>query len=157
MLRRLWLLFAQATTVGLAALFIVATLRPEWLRGAPPVVSTPVSGNVSIQQVALSDSGNRPATVSSYADAARRAMGAVVSVYVSAKKLGCEMRLINMTRQVAKLLGGTPDQLGTYIWDHWFGEPEEPTEAHVQTVVQFILDHPDLDDEAAVQAARRVI
>ena len=60
MLRRLWLLFAQATTVGLAALFIVATLRPEWLRGAPPVVSTPVSGNVSIQQVALSDSGDRP-------------------------------------------------------------------------------------------------
>ena len=48
MLRRLWLLFAQATTIGLAALFIVATLRPEWLRGAPAVVSTPVSGNVSI-------------------------------------------------------------------------------------------------------------
>ena len=83
MLRRLWLLFAQATTVGLAALFIVATLRPEWLRGAPPVVSTPVSGNVSIQQVALSDSGNRPAAATSYADAARRAMGAVVSVYTT--------------------------------------------------------------------------
>jgi len=48
MLRRLWLMFAQATTIGLAALFIVATLRPEWLRGTPAVVSTPVSGGVAI-------------------------------------------------------------------------------------------------------------
>jgi len=31
MLRNLWLTFAQAVTVGLAALFIVSTLRPEWL------------------------------------------------------------------------------------------------------------------------------
>jgi hypothetical protein len=59
--------------------------------------------------------------------------------------------------QVAKLLGGTPDHLGSYIWDHWFGEPEEPTEAQVQTVVKFIVEHPALDDEAAVEAARRVI
>jgi len=35
MIRRLWLIFAQATTVGLAALFIVATLRPEWLNRMP--------------------------------------------------------------------------------------------------------------------------
>src|SRR5882672_8469955 len=83
MLRRLWLLFAQATTVGLAALFIVATLRPEWLRGAPPVVSAPLTGSVAIQQVALSDSANRGNVATSYADAARRAMGAVVSVYSS--------------------------------------------------------------------------
>ncbi|HTT10396.1 MAG TPA: trypsin-like peptidase domain-containing protein [Burkholderiaceae bacterium] len=83
MLRRLWLLFAQATTVGLAALFIVATLRPEWLRGAPPVVSTPVANNVSIQQVAPSDAPSRPVATNSYAEAAQRAMGAVVSVYTT--------------------------------------------------------------------------
>jgi serine protease DegQ len=83
MLRRLWLLFAQATTVGLAALFIVATLRPEWLRGTTQVVSTPVSGSVSVQQVALSDASNRGAAPTSYAEAARRAMGAVVSVYTT--------------------------------------------------------------------------
>jgi len=83
MVRRLWLLFAQATTVGLAALFIVATLRPEWLRGASPVVSTPVSGNVSIQQIVVPDPANRAAGTTSYADAARRAMGAVVSVYTT--------------------------------------------------------------------------
>ena len=83
MLRRLWLLFAQATTVGLAALFVVATLRPEWLRGAPAVVSTPVSSGVAIQQVALADPANRAGAPTSYAEAARRAMGAVVSVYTT--------------------------------------------------------------------------
>jgi serine protease DegQ len=83
MLRRLWLLFAQATTVGLAALFIVATLRPGWLRGAPAVVSAPASGGVAIQQVALPEPANRGGSPTSYADAARRAMGAVVSVYTT--------------------------------------------------------------------------
>ena len=32
-MRRLWLLFSQTVTVLLAAWFIVATLKPEWLRG----------------------------------------------------------------------------------------------------------------------------
>ena len=28
---RLWLIFAQAATVAVAALFVVSTFRPEWL------------------------------------------------------------------------------------------------------------------------------
>ncbi|HXF46933.1 MAG TPA: trypsin-like peptidase domain-containing protein [Burkholderiaceae bacterium] len=83
MLRRLWLLFAQATTIGLAALFIVATLKPEWLRKAPPVVSTPLTENVAIQRAATPEAGERVAAVQSYAEAARRAMPAVVSVYTT--------------------------------------------------------------------------
>jgi serine protease DegQ len=31
-MKRLWLLFAQTVTVALALWFIVATLKPEWLR-----------------------------------------------------------------------------------------------------------------------------
>ncbi len=82
MLRRLWLLFAQATTIGLALLFIVATLKPEWLRRSPVALSTPVSGNVSIQQVAAQP-GSRPEPTGSYADAAKRAAPAVVSIYTT--------------------------------------------------------------------------
>jgi serine protease DegQ len=82
MLRRLWLLFAQATTVGLALLFIVATLKPDWLRRSPVALSTPVSGNVSIQQVAAQP-GSRPEPAGSYADAAKRAAPAVVSIYTT--------------------------------------------------------------------------
>jgi serine protease DegQ len=84
MLRRLWLLFAQATTMGLALLFIVSTLKPEWLKRAPLSVATPVSGNVSIQQV--STAGPPPArgeAPASYGEAARLAMPAVVSIYTA--------------------------------------------------------------------------
>ena len=34
-MKRLWLLFAQTATVLLAAYFVVATLKPEWLDRAP--------------------------------------------------------------------------------------------------------------------------
>jgi serine protease DegQ len=85
MLKRLWLLFAQATTVGLALLFIVSTLKPDWLRRSPLSVSTPVSGNVSIQQVSVGPppSLGRLESLGSYGDAARLAMPAVVSIYTA--------------------------------------------------------------------------
>jgi len=86
MLRRLWLLFAQVTTVGLALLFIVSTLKPDWLRRTPSVLATPVSKDVSIQQVTADPAGGRSEALSSYGEAARRAMPAVVSVY-TAKEL----------------------------------------------------------------------
>ncbi|GIL04114.1 Do family serine endopeptidase [Betaproteobacteria bacterium PRO7] len=82
MLRRLWLLFAQATTVGLALLFIVTTLKPEWLKRGPAVLSTPVSSEVSIRQVAP-PAGAPRTPAASYAEAAQRAMPAVVSVYTT--------------------------------------------------------------------------
>ena len=46
MLRRLWLIFAQATTVGLALLFIVSTLRPEWI-GRSPATLAPALADVT--------------------------------------------------------------------------------------------------------------
>lgn len=82
MLRRLWLLFAQATTVGLALLFIVTTLKPEWLGRAPAGLSVPAQGEISIRQVAPPEGAAR-APAASYADAAQRAMPAVVSVYTT--------------------------------------------------------------------------
>ena len=30
-MRRLWLIFSQAATVALAVLFVVGTLKPQWL------------------------------------------------------------------------------------------------------------------------------
>ena len=81
MLRRLWLVFAQATTVGLAVLFIVTTLKPEWLRRSSLPVPAPAVRDVSIQQVA--GTPDRAGLVNSYSDAAKRAMPAVVSVYTT--------------------------------------------------------------------------
>ena len=75
LLRRFWLLFAQAATVCLAALFVVATLRPDLLAR--------VSGRnnvVLLQETATPVSLRR---VDSFADAAKKAMPAVVNIYTS--------------------------------------------------------------------------
>ena len=80
MLSRLWLLFAQAVTVGLALLFIVATLKPHWLREAPTLAPAP---QVTITQAAAPETARAAVAMKSYAEAARRAMPAVVSVYTT--------------------------------------------------------------------------
>jgi serine protease DegQ len=87
MLRRAWLVFAQTTTVGLALLFVVTTLRPQWLaRGpaAPRTADTSVPepvAHTSIRQVAADAPIQRVNALGSYADAAMQAMPAVVNVY----------------------------------------------------------------------------
>ncbi len=75
MLRKFWLLFAQACTLCLAALFVVATLRPDLLAQA-----TRRDGVVLLQETST------PVTtpiIASHADAAKKAMPAVVNVYTS--------------------------------------------------------------------------
>ncbi|KVO79515.1 Do family serine endopeptidase [Burkholderia ubonensis] len=81
MLRRFWLFFAQAVTVLLALMFIVVTLKPQWLQRQGQLgkqLATPI---VALREVAPSI-GGAPATTS-YADAAQKAMPAVVNVFSS--------------------------------------------------------------------------
>ena len=84
MWRRTWLLFSQAVTVAVAALFVVATFRPAWLgdRSASAGPSWPKASVVQAPPVAPptpAASGVAPMT-GSFAVAARRAAPAVVSV-----------------------------------------------------------------------------
>ncbi|TJZ79129.1 Do family serine endopeptidase [Chitiniphilus eburneus] len=75
-MKKLWLIFAQTTTVGLAVWFLIALLHPDWLpkRTEPPEV-------VVVQS---SEPKASPASgVPSYRDAARRAMPAVVNIYTA--------------------------------------------------------------------------
>jgi len=83
MLKRFWLLFAQAVTLLLALLFIVATLKPEWLQRQGQPGQQPASSVVALQETApAAHLRNKPAW--SYADAAQKAMPAVVNIYSSA-------------------------------------------------------------------------
>ncbi|MFN0183085.1 MAG: S1C family serine protease [Aquabacterium sp.] len=78
-MRRLWLIFSQTVTVALALLFVVNTLKPQWLLRpgtALPVVSVAAAPPASSAEVATAAPG-------SYASAARRASPAVVSVNAS--------------------------------------------------------------------------
>ncbi|MCC7113894.1 MAG: trypsin-like peptidase domain-containing protein [Burkholderiales bacterium] len=85
MLRRFWLLFAQACTLCVAALFVVSTLRPDLL----PRLSGPRSGTVVLTQEAVPAAAAGQAgaaaagTHGSLSAAARKALPAVVNIYTS--------------------------------------------------------------------------
>jgi serine protease DegQ len=79
-MQRLWLLFAQTVTVGLAIWFIVATLKPDW---APRVTSGSQSASVASPMVAEEAPVSGGATQRSYRDASRRAMPSVVNIFTT--------------------------------------------------------------------------
>jgi serine protease DegQ len=77
-MRRLWLIFSQAVTVALALLFVVATLKPEWLNRSP--------GQMLPQIVSIATAPDNAASgppPGSLAAAAQRAAPAVVSITAS--------------------------------------------------------------------------
>ena len=76
-MKRLWLLFSQTTTVLLAAYFVVATLKPQWIGHN----SQSLSGAVSLIEAAPAISGAAPA--GSFRAAAQKASAAVVSINTS--------------------------------------------------------------------------
>jgi serine protease DegQ len=87
MLRRFWLFFAQAVTVLLALMFIVSTLKPQWLQRQGQFGQQLAAPIVALQEVAPHMGGapsSQPApSQSSYAEGARHAMPAVVNVFSS--------------------------------------------------------------------------
>jgi serine protease DegQ len=81
MWRRTWLVFSQAVTVAVAVLFVVGTLKPEWLpggRGGPAAAMLPTPTLVQVAPAPGRGGGARP--TAGYSLAARRAAPAVVSV-----------------------------------------------------------------------------
>jgi serine protease DegQ len=76
-MRRLWLLFAQTVTVGLAIWFIVAALKPDWASGMRSARVT--STTVPMLEAPVSASSAQ----GSYRDAAKRAMPSVVNIFTT--------------------------------------------------------------------------
>ena len=75
-MRKFWLLFAQATTIGLAVLFVVHTLRPSLLPNAAR------SGVVTLYESAM-NGGDLPSV--GFSKAAQRVMPAVVNIFTSSE------------------------------------------------------------------------
>ncbi|MBS4098117.1 MAG: Do family serine endopeptidase [Sulfuricella sp.] len=72
-MRRFWLIFSQTATVCLAALFVLATLKPELL---------PWRGNSVVTLHEAPNSAGEP-KVASYSGAVKKAMPSVVNIYTS--------------------------------------------------------------------------
>ncbi len=79
MLHRLWSIFAQTATVCLAVLFVVSTLKPEWLARKPaapqPTARVPVQVAPPVQPEVM--------RVESFHDAVQRATPSVVNIFTS--------------------------------------------------------------------------
>ena len=78
-MKQLWLIFAQAATIGVALLFVVATFRPDWL-GRPLLPGTGTA-IVSLKEATPLATGT--ARTNSYSEAVRRAVPSVVNIYTS--------------------------------------------------------------------------
>jgi len=79
-LKRLWLIFAQAVTVALAAVFVASTLKPQWLQPAR-LQEAPVAQTA--RQIALPPTPPASVVRTGFAQAARAAAPAVVSITAS--------------------------------------------------------------------------
>ena len=74
-MRKFWLLFSQATTIGLAVLFVINTLKPGLLPSAAR------SGVVTLHESVSSSGSQMPAT--GFSAAAQKVMPAVVNIFTS--------------------------------------------------------------------------
>ena len=73
-MNRLWLIFAQTVTVAVAVLFVVTTLKPDWL---------PTQQSVIALQEARPVIEDEKRSLGSYREAARAALPSVVHIYTT--------------------------------------------------------------------------
>lgn len=85
-MRRLWLMFAQAVTVALALLFVVSTLKPEWMTRAPQIIALPTPAPApTATEPAQTTASIAPTDLKalSYSGAASKALPSVVHIFTS--------------------------------------------------------------------------
>lgn len=73
MFKRIWWVFAQTVTVLVALVFVVSTLRPDWLPRRDGFITTQVTQTVPVSVPAAG----------TYADAVKRAVPAVANIYTT--------------------------------------------------------------------------
>jgi len=76
-MRRLWIIFSQTATICLAVLFVVATLKPEWLPARAPLLP------IAVMQQEAPNAGATAPRADSYHAAVKKAMPSVVNISTS--------------------------------------------------------------------------
>ena len=109
-MRKYWLLFAQAVTVALAVLFVIALFRPDLLSWQPRLTTD----GLTIRQV---ESGSPSGSTNSFAEAARHAIPAVVNVFTKKQVRGTRNPLMDDP-----------------VFRHFFGERLDPRPQEVSNL-----------------------
>jgi serine protease DegQ len=78
-MKRLWLVFSQTATVCLALLFVISTLKPEWLSSRPVLSSL---GTATTFQ-SVPDTPPGAVRANSYNEAVKKATPSVVNIFTS--------------------------------------------------------------------------
>lgn len=100
-MRRLWLLFAQTVTIGLALWFIVATLKPEWITQSSHQIQ------IDNESVSIRESSEPTSSQNTYRQASQRAMPSVVNIFTT-----------KAARQTSHPLSNDP------LFRHFFGDAD---------------------------------
>jgi serine protease DegQ len=79
-MRRLWIIFSQTATICLAVLFVVSTLKPDWLPTRAPLPQVAVMQEVTAPAAGAGAGAPRADT---YYEAVRKAMPSVVNIFTS--------------------------------------------------------------------------
>ena len=108
-MKRLWLVFAQTATICLALLFVVSTLKPEWL--SSKTITLPGSGG-TVTVRSITDSVPGLTRTNSYSDAVTKAAPSVVNIFTSKEVRAQRHPFLN-------------DPLFRRFFGEQFGEPPE--------------------------------
>jgi len=82
-MKKLWFMFAQFTTLLVAALLVVSVFKPEWLSFRAAPAPAPIVLNQPAPVVVAAPEPSAKTPVASYRAAAKKAMPTVVNIYTS--------------------------------------------------------------------------
>jgi serine protease DegQ len=94
-MKKLWLIFAQAVTVCVAALFVITTLKPTWVQlgGAKPAAPLPQIASPAVPALDAPRPSVATAPIASFADAAAKSSKAVVNVFTKQRRSKSDARM----------------------------------------------------------------
>ncbi len=118
-MRKYWLLFAQAVTITLAVLFVVALFKPDLLRWRPGLTTD----GLTIRQVI---SGTPAISTNSFADAAKQAIPAVVNIFTKKQVRGSRSPLMDDP-----------------VFRHFFGDRYDPRPQQVSNLGSGVIVSPN--------------
>jgi serine protease DegQ len=122
MAKRLWLIFAQVTTVFLALIFVISTLKPNLLSGLN--IFSPIS-SITLKE---SIGGSEVVSPGSYHDAVKLSMPAVVNIFGSRTEQVAKSRNPHKSKPPQKQTPNSQEEWFNFFFGDPNSQPDESPE-----------------------------